>query len=215
MLPFADGAEPGPSHAEVAPGAVLLRGFALPQAEALLAAIEAIAATAPFRHQQTPGGKRMSVAMTNCGALGWVTDRRGYRYEPTDPLTGAPWPPMPSAFAALAAAAALAAGYPGFRPDACLVNRYAPGARMTLHQDQDEQDFRQPIVSVSLGLPARFQFGGLERHTPTRRIALEHGDVFVFGGPSRRCFHGVLPLRDGAHPVIGAQRYNLTFRVAG
>ncbi len=200
---------------EFAPGAVLLAAFAAPLAPALLQAIEAVAAAAPFRHQETPGGRRMSVAMTNCGALGWVSDARGYRYEARDPQNDRPWPPMPAVFADLARRAAAAAGHAGFAPDACLVNRYVPGARMTLHQDVDERDFAQPIVSISLGLPATFRFGGLSRTDPTLRLRLEHGDAVVWGGPSRRCFHGIDAVREGEHALLGRLRFNLTFRVAG
>jgi alkylated DNA repair protein (DNA oxidative demethylase) len=204
-----------PAREAIASDAWLLRGFALPDVAALVAAIDEVAARAPFRHMVTPGGHPMSVAMTNCGALGWVTDARGYRYTAEDPATGAPWPAMPSAFLALAQRAAAAAGHAAFAPDACLVNRYEPGARMTLHQDKNERDFGAPIVSVSLGLPATFLFGGLERAAPARRVLLQHGDVVVWGGPSRLRFHGVLPLRDGAHDPLGRCRINLTFRVAG
>lgn len=196
-------------------GAVVLRGFAVPLDAELLAAVEAVAAAAPFRHLVTPGGFRMSVAMTNCGRFGWVSDRRGYRYDPVDPDSGHPWPAMPPVFAGLAARAAAAAGYAGFMPDACLVNRYRPGTRLTLHQDRNERDFSQPIVSVSLGLPADFQFGGLARGDRPRKVPLFHGDVVVWGGPSRLFFHGVLPLADGEHPLLGRQRLNLTFRCAG
>jgi alkylated DNA repair protein (DNA oxidative demethylase) len=177
-------------------------------------AVEEVAAAAPFRRMATPGGRRMSVAMTNCGSRGWVTDARGYRYQPDDPDNGHPWPPMPASFVHFAARAATAAGYPDFTPDACLVNRYEPGARMTLHQDVNEQDFAQPIVSVSLGLPATFLFGGPERGDKTQRVPLQHGDVVVWGGPSRRWFHGVLPVRDGVHPLFGRCRVNLTLRCA-
>ncbi len=199
----------------LAPGAALLRGFARDAAVELATAVAAVAAAAPFRHMVTPGGHRMSVAMTNCGALGWVTDERGYRYTAHDPLGGAPWPELPAAFAALAARAAAAAGHAGFAPDACLVNRYEPGARMTLHQDRNERDRAAPIVSVSLGLPATFVFGGLERRAAVRAVPLAHGDVVVWGGPSRLCHHGVRPLPDGEHPLLGRCRINLTFRVAG
>lgn len=198
----------------IAEGAVWLPGFALPDDRALLAAVELVTATAPFRHLETPGGLRMSVAMSNCGAVGWVSDRRGYRYDSRDPLRGAPWPAMPPPFRALARAAAAAAGYPDFDPDACLINRYRPAARLSLHQDRDEQDFSAPIVSVSLGLPAVFQFGGLKRPDPVQRLPLVHGDVVVWGGASRLRFHGVLALKDGQHPLLGAQRINLTFRRA-
>ncbi|MFA5120666.1 DNA oxidative demethylase AlkB [Zavarzinia sp.] len=212
---FAPLTHPEAGTETIAPGAVLLRGFACAEAPALLSGIEAVAAAAPFRHMVTPGGQTMSVAMTCCGSLGWVTDRRGYRYQATDPASGAPWPSLPPAFAAVATAAAEAGGYPGFAPDACLINRYAPGARMGLHQDRDEQDFTQPIVSVSLGLPAVFLFGGPKRNDPARRIPLVQGDVVVWGGPSRLFFHGVAPLRAGHHPAADPLRYNLTFRRAG
>ncbi len=196
-------------------GALLLPGFALPSQSALLSAVEQLVAAAPWRHMQTPGGFQMSVAMTNCGPLGWVSDRRGYRYQPTDPLSGQFWPPLPMAFAALAQAAAAAAGFADFCPDACLVNRYLPGTRMTLHQDKNEKDFSAPIVSVSLGLPAVFQFGGMARSDRALRVPLQHGDVVVWGGAARLRYHGVLPLKDGEHALLGAQRINLTFRRAG
>lgn len=199
----------------LAPGAVLLRQRALAQAEALLAGVAEVTAVAPFRWMSTPNGYRMSVAMTNCGALGWVSDATGYRYAPLDPARDAPWPAMPAAFLELARQAAADAGFPAFEPDACLVNRYAPGARLSLHQDRNEHDFSQPIVSVSLGLPAVFQFGGLRRGDPVTRYLLEHGDVVVWGGPARLRYHGVLALKDGEHAATGACRINLTFRRAG
>lgn len=197
------------------PGAVVLRGFALEQAAELLHAVEAIAGSAHFRHLITPGGKRMSVAMTNCGPLGWISDRSGYRYGPLDPDTGKRWPPMPAAFQQLARDAAEAAGYPGFAPDACLINRYTPGTRLSLHQDRDEGNYDHPIVSVSLGIPAVFLWGGAERADKARRVGLWHGDVVVWGGPARLRFHGVLPLADGEHAMTGPVRINLTFRKAG
>ncbi|HEX9688816.1 MAG TPA: DNA oxidative demethylase AlkB [Thermoanaerobaculia bacterium] len=199
----------------LAPGAMLLSGFARPLEDGLGTALRQVSELAPFRHMSTPGGHRMSVAMTNCGALGWVTDRSGYRYDIRDPESGRPWPPMPDAFADLAARAAAAAGFDGFAPDACLINRYAPGARLSLHQDKNEQDFEAPIVSVSLGLPAVFLFGGLNRADRPRRLPLSHGDVVVWGGPARLRYHGVLPLEEGHHPLLGAYRVNLTFRKAG
>ncbi|MCB9727888.1 MAG: DNA oxidative demethylase AlkB [Deltaproteobacteria bacterium] len=199
----------------LAPGALWLGGAALSRVDALLADVHRVAAAAPFRHMETPGGFVMSVAMTNCGRLGWVTDRSGYRYTELDPQSGQPWPAMPESFLALAREAAARAGYPGFEPDACLVNRYAIGARMTRHQDRNERDLGQPIVSVSLGLPATFQFGGPERSDRPERVPLEHGDVVVWGGPSRLRFHGVLRLPEGEHPLTGPFRYNLTFRKAG
>jgi DNA oxidative demethylase len=201
-------------HIPLAPGAVLLGGFAQSAEEALVAEIRRIEEQAPFRHMLTPGGHRMSVAMTNCGAAGWVTDRTGYRYTARDPDTNRPWPAMPETFADVAARAAAEAGFRGFTPDACLINRYAPGARLTLHQDRNEQDFAAPIVSVSLGLPAVFLFGGQQRNDPQRRVHLMHGDVVVWGGPARLRHHGVLPLEAGHHPLIGGYRINLTFRKA-
>lgn len=207
--------EPPPRAAQsIAPGAMLLPGFALPQVDALLEAIAQVQAAAPLRHMVTPGGQHMSVAMTNCGLLGWVSDRRGYRYDAVDPLSGQPWPAMPEALRALAEAAASAADYAGFAPDACLVNHYVPGTRLSLHQDRDERDFTAPIVSVSLGLPATFLFGGPQRAGRAQRHALFHGDVVVWGGESRLYFHGVAPLREGVHPLLGERRINLTFRKA-
>jgi alkylated DNA repair protein (DNA oxidative demethylase) len=203
-----------PSHERLADGAYLLRGFALHNVAALLAEVEHIETAAAFRHLETPGGASMSVAMTNCGTLGWVSDRRGYRYTSHDPLSGQPWPPMPAVFSTLAERTARAAGFQDFKPDACLINRYLPGARLTLHQDKDESDFSAPIVSVSLGLPAVFLFGGNARKDKQRRIPLQHGDVVVWGGPARLYHHGVLPLKDGRHPMLGRQRINLTFRRA-
>ncbi|WP_026869440.1 DNA oxidative demethylase AlkB [Inquilinus limosus] len=205
---------PGPTEKTLAQGAVLLRGFARDRAEALVAAVRAVETQAPFRHLVTPGGYRMSVAMTNCGRVGWVSDRSGYRYDPIDPIAGRPWPEMPEIFAALADAASIKAGFGPFAPDACLINRYEPGARLSLHQDRDERDTGAPIVSVSLGLPATFLFGGLQRSDPPRRVRVEHGDVAVWGGPARLAFHGVAPLPDGSHALLGRQRINLTFRKA-
>ncbi len=195
-------------------GAMLLRGLALSQEAELVNTIEDIAKVSPFRNMVTPGGFTMSVAMSNCGAAGWVTDRKGYRYTAIDPETGKPWPALPDIFRALAAEAADRAGYPGFEPDACLINRYEPGARMTLHQDKNERDYAAPIVSVSLGLPATFLFGGKERAGKTLKVPLVHGDVVVWGGPSRMNFHGVNTVADGVHPLVGRRRLNLTFRRA-
>jgi alkylated DNA repair protein (DNA oxidative demethylase) len=195
-------------------GAFLLRSFALEKATALLAEVTRIEAAAPFRHLETPGGFRMSVAMTNCGSVGWVSDRQGYRYTTHDPASNKPWPSMPPEFRKLAHSAAITAGFEIFEPDACLINRYEPGARLTLHQDKDENDYRAPIVSISLGLPAVFLFGGISRKEKQRRIPLQHGDVVVWGGPARLFHHGILPLKDGAHAILGRQRINLTFRRA-
>jgi alkylated DNA repair protein (DNA oxidative demethylase) len=201
-----------PSREAMAEGAVLLRGFARPFEAELLPALRAIVKQSPFRHLVTPGGHRMSVAMTNCGTAGWVSDRTGYRYDAIDPESKQPWPAMPPVLRRLAADAADQAGFDGFAPEACLINRYVPGAKLSLHQDKDELDFAAPIVSVSLGLPAIFLFGGLMRADKTARYRVEHGDVVVWGGPSRLAYHGVAPLTDGEHPVMGRQRINLTFR---
>ena len=197
---------------EIAAGAFVLRGFALSSDEQLLAAVKTVIASAPFRHLITPGGYRMSVAMTNCGPLGWVSDRTGYRYAMQDPLTGKNWPPLPESFLKLARDAAAAAGYADFKPDACLINCYEPGAKLSLHQDKDELDLNAPIVSVSLGLPAVFLFGGEIRKQRPQRYPLYHGDVVVWGGPARLFYHGVATLADGSHEKTGAQRINLTFR---
>lgn len=195
-------------------GACLLHGFATHEASDLLDAVQSIARAAPFRHLITPGGRRMSVAMTNCGEVGWHSDPRGYRYVECDPLSGNPWPAMPGLFEQLAARAATAAGFTHYRTDVCLINRYEPGARLTLHQDRDEGRFDAPIVSVSLGVPARFLFGGLQRTDRCQRVPLGHGDVVVWGGPSRMTYHGIAPLADANHPATGNLRYNLTFRCA-
>ena len=208
--------EPKPGETEpLAEGAVLLRGFALADEKPLVNAIGAVLAEAPWRNMTTPGGHRMSVAMTNCGDFGWVSDRRGYRYDRVDPDSGRSWPVMPAPFLDLAARAAAVAGYGDFVPDACLINRYEPGTRLTLHQDRNERDFKAPIVSVSLGLPATFLFGGDERTDRPKRVKLFHGDVVVWGGVSRLAFHGIAPLKDGEHPVMGGRRINLTLRKAG
>lgn len=208
-------AEAGDARAiTIAEGAVLLRGLASAEEASLLAEVEAIAARAPFRHMETPGGFRMAVALTGCGAAGWISDRQGYRYDRADPLTGRPWPAMPRLFADLAGRAASAAGFPAFAPDSCLINRYLPGTGLSLHQDKNERDFGQPIVSVSLGRPAIFLFGGPKRSIRPRRMALESGDVVVWGGPARLAFHGVAPLERG-HDLFAAEaRINLTFRKA-
>lgn len=209
---FADIRDDQPAREELAEGAVLLRNFFAAEQPDVIAALRVIVKAAPFRHLATPGGHTMSVAMTNCGRVGWVSDPSGYRYDPVDPDSGRHWPEMPASFRDLAAHAAVQAGFAAFAPDACLINRYKPGAKLSLHQDKDELDLRAPIVSVSLGLPATFLFGGLTRSAPTRRYRLTHGDVVVWGGPSRLAYHGVAPLPDGTHPVMGGQRINLTFR---
>lgn len=202
-------------HCEaLGPGAIVLRGFARASENELLNAVHAVTALAPFRHLITPGGYRMSVAMTNCGELGWVSDRSGYRYDAIDPTTQTPWPRMPEMFRHLAASAAARAGYESFRPDACLINRYEPGSRLSLHRDYDERDAAAPIVSVSLGVPAKFLWGGLQRNDRTRRIGLESGDVVVWGSESRFVYHGIAPLPENTHALTGQLRINLTFRKA-
>ena len=203
-----------PRQEKLADGAMLLRGFAAADVKLLVEAVDEVAAQAPFRHMITPGGFRMSVAMTNCGDAGWITDRRGYRYDAIDPETKRAWPPIPAPIRALAKRAAEAAGFAGFDPDACLINRYEPGSRLTLHQDKNERDFTQPIVSVSLGLAAVFLFGGLRRADRPRRFILESGDVVVWGGPARMVFHGIDKLAEGEDPLLGPCRINLTLRKA-
>ena len=211
MTPLFDH-DPTPAREPLEDGAVLLRAFASAGAAVLVEEVAKIAQAAPFRRLVTPGGYTMSVAMTNCGRVGWVSDRTGYRYDPVDPDTGLPWPAMPPAFLDLAVRAAADAGFAGYDPDACLVNRYVAGAKLGLHQDKDEKDQWAPIVSVSLGLPAVFLWGGKRRGDPIRRLRLENGDIAVWGGPARFVYHGVAPLKDGEHPLTGAARINLTFR---
>ncbi|RYF08388.1 MAG: DNA oxidative demethylase AlkB [Comamonadaceae bacterium] len=203
-----------PADQRLGPQALLLRHFARVQAGTLWSAVTQTVRAAPWLHMQTPGGKSMSVATTSCGALGWISDRQGYRYTDRDPLTGLAWPAMPEPLLHLAQQAAQQAGFDGFTPDACLINRYAPGTRLSLHQDRDERDWQAPIVSVSLGLAATFLWGGQVRTDRAMRVPLEHGDVVVWGGQDRLRFHGVLPVKDGVHPLTGECRVNLTFRKA-
>ncbi len=203
-----------PTKEQIGPQSFVLRGFALPVVERLLPAIEAILIQAPFRNMVTPGGYTMSVALSSCGQFGWITDRKGYQYTRVDPLTGQPWPEMPQVFLELARSAALAAGFRDFVPDACLINRYVPGAKMSLHQDKDERDYEWPVVSVSLGIAAMFLFGGHTRSDATQRIPLFHGDVVVWGGEDRLRYHGILPIKQAEHPKLGEQRINFTFRKA-
>jgi alkylated DNA repair protein (DNA oxidative demethylase) len=213
---FADTeAEQPPKREQLGEQACVLRGFALPWLDSLLTALEGVLALAPFRQMVTPGGFTMSVALSSCGALGWTTDRTGYKYTRNDPQTGQPWPKMPDVFFELAQAAAREAGFADFVPDSCLINRYVPGAKMSLHQDKDEGSYAAPIVSVSLGLPATFLFGGFERSDKSQRVPLLHGDIVVWGGVDRLRYHGVLPIKDGHHPRLGEQRINFTFRTAG
>lgn len=195
-------------------GAMILRGWALADAEALLHGVEQGLLQSGLRQMLTPGGRKMSVAMSNCGAWGWVSDKQGYRYVSRDPETGQPWPEIPTLLLRMAQTAAAKAGFASFTPDACLVNVYVPGARMSLHQDKDEQDMEAPIVSVSLGLPATFLFGGAERRDSVQRINIEHGDVLVWGGPARLRYHGIAPVKMGDHPLVGERRLNLTLRKA-
>lgn len=195
-------------------GAVVLRGFALDAETTLIADMDNIITQSPPKKMYTPSGLAMSVTTTSCGSVGWVSDSYGYRYTPRDVQSQQQWPAMPESFLMLAQGAATQAGFDNFLPNSCLINRYEPGARLTLHQDKNEKDFSQPIVSVSLGLPAIFLMGGLLRTDKTIRVPLTHGDVVVWGGPSRLRFHGVLPIKAGTHPLIGSQRINLTFRKA-
>jgi len=211
---FNDQTDPNLSQQHISPGASILRNRIAPDSDAIMAELSAILAQAPFRHMTTPGGLKMSVAMTNCGTAGWVSDRKGYRYSPHDPDSGRPWPRMPKVFQTLATQAAAKCGFTGFVPDVCLINRYEPGARLTPHQDKDERDFEAPIVSFSLGLSAVFLFGGLKRTERPIKMMLDHGDCVVWGGPARLAFHGIMPLKEGVHPILGRQRLNLTFRKA-
>lgn len=199
----------------LATGVSLLHGLASAQADILQQSIELVAQQSPYRQLMTPGGLKMSVTTTCCGELGWHSDEYGYRYVRKDPLTNLAWPAIPESFLKLATQAAELAGFENFKPDSCLINRYVPGTKMSLHQDKNERDFSAPIVSVSLGLSAIFQFGGLSRSDPVSKLQLHHGDVLVWGAEARLRFHGVLPLGQGQHPGWGAQRINLTFRRAG
>ncbi|GAB5340937.1 DNA oxidative demethylase AlkB [Pseudomonas fluorescens] len=213
---FAEDALQQPARREqIGEESYVLRGYALPWIERLLPELRQVLAQAPFRKMVTPGGFTMSAALSSCGALGWTTDTSGYRYSPLDPRSQQPWPAMPSALRQLATRAAAEAGFSAFSPDACLINRYVPGAKMSLHQDKNERNYDAPVVSVSLGLPAIFLFGGAERSSKTQKIALFHGDIVVWGGVDRLRFHGVMPIKDGVHPIMGPQRINLTFRTAG
>ncbi len=196
----------------LAEGACILHGYALPQVANLLVELKRLTSLAPLRHLITPGGFKMSVAMSNCGKVGWVSDRSGYRYDTLDPESGDPWPDMPTIFTHLAQNAAESAGFSNYSPDACLINNYQPGSRLSLHQDRDENDAHAPIVSVSLGLPATFLFGGFKRRDRPKRYRLDHGDVVVWGGPARFIFHGVLPIAEGHHSLLGNRRVNITFR---
>ncbi len=211
---FDDPVDADPRQQILATGATILRQIAIPHETAILAALDGLVAQAPFRHMMTPGNHRMSVAMTNCGSLGWVSDSSGYRYDAIDPVSGGRWPPMPDVFLRLAMDAAAQTGFQMFVPDACLLNRYEPGAKLSLHQDKDERDLDQPIVSVSLGIPAVFLFGGLHRADKAMRVLVTHGDIVVWGGPARLRYHGVLPLTEGHHPLVGHCRINLSFRKA-
>jgi alkylated DNA repair protein (DNA oxidative demethylase) len=211
---FNDMIETEPRQVVLDTGAMILRRFAVQDETAILAALDKLVAQAPFRHMITPSNHRMSVAMTNCGTFGWASDSSGYRYDDIDPISSQKWPPMPNIFLNLAKDAAAQAGFQGFVPDACLVNRYEPGAKLSLHQDKDERDLNQPIVSVSLGIPAVFVFGGLHRADKVMRVQVTHGDVVVWGGPARLRYHGVLPLKEACHPLVGNRRITLSFRTA-
>jgi DNA oxidative demethylase len=199
----------------LAPGALLMRGFGRGGDVDILQAVESVIAQAPLRHLQTPGGYTMSIQTTRCGSMGWVSEPGGYRYAASNPGTQQPWPAMPPCLLDFAVRAATEAGYPDFVPDSCMINQYLPGTKLGLHQDRDERDLRAPVVSLSLGLPAIFLFGGLQRAGKTQRYRLAHGDVVVWGGPSRLAFHGVLPVAEGDHALLGRRRVNVTFRKVG
>lgn len=201
------------SSVSILPGMQLHQQFV--DTRSLQPALEAVLAQAPLRRMQTARGHEMSVQSTNCGELGWWSDRQGYRYTTHDPLSGKPWPEMPAVFRQLAQRAARESGHDSFKPDACLINRYEPGTQMGAHRDNDERDFSAPIVSVSMGIEARFFVIGPERRGRSKAVDLRDGDVLVFGGPARRFFHGVRKLKPGEHPVFGSVRWNLTFRKAG
>lgn len=203
-----------PSQQQLADGVCLLSGQANSMMPVIWQAVEDVLEQAPLRQMQTPGGHTMSVAMSNCGELGWISDRNGYRYSRQDPQTGRPWPAMPQVLHELARSWAAQAGFDNFASNACLINCYQAGSKMSLHQDRDERDFTHPILTLSLGLPARFMLGGLQRQDPYRKLLLQHGDVLVFGGPARLCFHGIMPLADGEHTLLGKRRISLTFRRA-
>lgn len=194
------------------PGMYYLPSLFKPQE--FLPLLEYVLSQSPLRHMETTRGFKMSAAMSNCGVLGWVSDRKGYRYEPVDPLTGSAWPAMPEEFSTLAIHAAKSAGYENFSPDVCLINCYRPGAGMSAHRDSDEADFNHPIVSLSLGLPARFFVQGSERKGRSVPLDLASGDVVVWGGESRLFYHGIRPLKAGDDTVFGDRRFNLTFRKA-
>lgn len=197
---------------DIVPGMVLLRGFA--NSPILIESLSQVLAHSPLRQMETSRGFKMSVHTSNCGEAGWISDRRGYRYVKQDPLNGKPWPDLPIAFKSVAQDAAIEAGFSAYEPDVCLINRYRPGNQMGAHQDKDEQDFTQPIVSVSLGIDARFFVIGPEKRGSSTAVDLTDGDVLVFGGPARKFFHGVRKLRESIHPALGAVRWNLTFRKA-
>jgi DNA oxidative demethylase len=204
-----------PNKLEVDKDAYYLSGYALTNEKALIIDLHEVLSQASLRQMMTKMGFYTSAAMTNCGQLGWVSDRKGYRYEALNPLTGKSWPAMPVSFFQLAQNAALEAGFSDFKPDACLINQYKVGASMGLHQDKNELDFTQPILSVSLGIPAIFKFGGLSRSDKPIKIRLTHGDIVVWGGDARLNYHGIIPLQPNNHAVLGPYRYNLTFRKAG
>jgi DNA oxidative demethylase len=187
----------------------LLKRFV--ESERLSQDIKHVINQAPLRKLTVPGGKTMSVAMTNCGSVGWISDALSYRYSPTDPTTNLAWPTMPSSFLEIAKKASSLVGFDHFTPDACLINQYSSGAGMGLHQDRDERDLSQPIVSVSIGDSCKFIVGGTQRKDPQRSFTLSDGDVLVWGGRSRLVFHGVRPMPR----LDGVLRFNLTLRKAG
>jgi DNA oxidative demethylase len=196
---------------EAAPGVAYFPGYlSRARQEALRDSISAVLAAAPlYRARMPKTGKPLSVRMSNCGALGWVSDETGYRYQPNHPETRRPWPPMPDLL--LTAWAELAPAMPP--PEACLINFYDADARMGLHQDRDERELSAPVVSLSLGDPALFRIGGLTRNAATRSFRLESGDALTFGGPARLAFHGVDRIVAGASTLLpGGGRISLTLR---
>jgi len=197
-----------PTHEEIFPGATLMRGLAQAQDGEFLEAMQGVLSAAPLHHATTPTGLPMGVMVSDCG----TPEAFRRRWDPANPAVRQMWPPMPRALLDFSLRCAVRAGFPLFRPDTCHVNRYQAGTKLGLHQDRHECDMSQPIVSVSFGLECVFLLGGLERTDSPKRILLEHGDVIVWGGPSRMRFHGVQPLKPGHHPLTGPYRYNLTFR---
>ncbi|THJ30850.1 DNA oxidative demethylase AlkB [Lampropedia aestuarii] len=209
---FAD--SPEEQRVALGPQAVVLRQKASPLAAELVARIEDVLQHSPLYQMATPGGKPLSVRTTSCGTHGWSSDPTGYSYVRHHPLTDQAWPEIPAAWSALATEAAQEAGFAQFAPDTCLINQYGLDSKMALHQDRSEQDLRQPVVSISLGMSALFLWGGMQRSDKPAHVLLHHGDMVVWGGVDRLRFHGIKHLTGAPHPQLGAMRYNLTLRRA-